>query len=155
MQIKNETPAVVAAQQSKQMTVLNHSIRPMLTVEQTDGAYYTFTCTTPPGEGIPLHYNEEGDAIAAIIDGEYSVVVGDRRYHALQGDVCFFPKGTPHSFQNIGTRASTTIWTVSPGKNFEQFFNALSKLPAGEPDPALMTRIFADNKMRIVAPAAV
>jgi quercetin dioxygenase-like cupin family protein len=155
MQSKNQTPAVVAAEQSKQITVLNHSITAMLTVQQTGGAYYTFTCVTPPGQGIPLHYNEEGDAIVAIVDGEYSVMIGDKRYHALKGDVCFFPKRVPHSFQNIGTKASTTIWTVTPGKNFEQFFNALSNLPAGDPDPAMMAKIFADNRMSIVAPAMV
>ena len=155
MQNENQTPAVVTVMQSKQITVLNHSITPMLTRRETGGAYYTFSCVTPPGMGIPLHYNEQGDAIVAIVDGEYSVMIGNKRYHALKGDICFFPKMVPHSFQNIGTKATTTIWTVTPGKNFEHFFNALSNLPAGEPDPAMMARIFADNGMKIVTPAMV
>jgi len=155
MQNKNQTAAVVAAQQSTPMTVLNHSITPMLTRQQTGGAYYTFTCVSPPGQGIPLHVNEQGDAIVAVVDGEYSVMIGDKRYHALKGDVCFFPKQVPHSFQNIGTKAGTTVWTISPGANFEHFFDTLSNLPAGEPDPAAIARIFAENGMSIVMPAMV
>ena len=150
MHSNNETPAMVSTQQGKQFNVMGHAITAMLFHKQTGGNYYAFKCVSPPGHGIPYHINEEGDAIAIIVDGEYSVMIGDKQFHALKGDFCFFPKGTPHSFQNTGTKAGTTTWTIAPGENFEQLFDSLRKLTAGEPDPEKVAKIFTDNKMRLL-----
>jgi mannose-6-phosphate isomerase-like protein (cupin superfamily) len=111
-----------------------------------------FECITPPGHGIPPHVHDREDEIISIIEGEYLVMIGDKRFHATKGDICFFPKHIPHSFQNTGTKAGTTLWTVIPGTNFEEFFEKLAELPAGEPDLEVVAKIFADYGMKIIVP---
>ena len=79
-------------------------------------------------------------------------MIGDKRYHAKPGDICFFPRNVPHSFQNIGTKSGITLWTVIPGANFEAFFDELGALPAGEPNLEVVAKIFADYGMKILVP---
>jgi quercetin dioxygenase-like cupin family protein len=152
MQSQNQIPTVATAGQGKKFNVLGHAITAILTRENTDGNYYVFECVTPPGLGIPPHVHDREDEIITIVDGEYSVMIGDKRFHAVQGDVCFFPRHVPHSFQNIGTKAGTTQWTVIPGGNFETFFEELGALPAGEPNLELVAKIFAAYGMQLLVP---
>lgn len=153
MQSNNEMPAMGTSAQGKQLNVLGHAITAMLFHKQTGENYYAFKCVSPPGLGIPYHLNGVGDAIVIIVEGEYSITIGDKRFAATNGDLCFFPKGTPHAFQNVGTKAGTTTWTMVPGENFEQFFESLSKLPAGDPDAAVVAKIFTDSELRQLAMA--
>lgn len=152
MQSKNQTATVATAHQGKKFNVLGHSITALLAKQNTDGNYYVFECITPPGHGIPPHVHDREDEIIAIVEGEYSVMIGDKRFHAMKGDICFFPKQISHSFQNIGTKAGTTLWTVIPGANFEEFFDKLAALPAGEPDLSVVAKIFAEYGMKILVP---
>lgn len=149
MQSNPHTATVTVAGKGRHLYVWSHSITEKLTGYNTGGNYYVFECTSPPGQGIPLQNNGHGDAIAAILEGEYSVVIGDKRFHALKGDVCFFPRKVDHSFQNIGTKAGITLWTITPGRNFETFFQELGQLPPINTDPALIAQIFADNGMTL------
>ncbi len=152
MQTNNQTATVATAGQGKKFNVLGHSITALLSKLNTDGNYYVFECITPPGHGIPPHVHDREDEIISIVEGEYSVVIGDKRFHAKKGDICYFPKHIPHSFQNIGTKAGITLWTVIPGANFEEFFDKLAALPAGEPDLEMVASIFAEYGMKILVP---
>ncbi len=152
MQTKNQTATVATSGQGKKFNVLGHSITSLLAKQNTDGNYYVFHCITPPGHGIPPHVHDREDEIITIVEGEYSVMIGDNRFHALKGDIFYFPKHIPHSFKNIGTKAGTTLWTVVPGGNFEEFFDQLGALPAGEPDLRIVAKIFSDYGMEILIP---
>jgi quercetin dioxygenase-like cupin family protein len=152
MQSKNQTATVVTTSQGKKFNVLGHAITALLAKQDTKGNYYVFECVTPPGHGIPLHVHDREDEIISVVDGEYSVIIGEKRYHAKKGDICFFPRHIPHTFQNIGTKVGTTLWTVIPGANFEDFFNKLEALPGGEPDFEIVAKIFADYGMKILIP---
>lgn len=152
MQSKNQIATVATAGQGKKFNVLGHSITALLAQQNTDGNYYVFECITPPGHGIPPHVHDREDEIISIVEGEYSVMIGDKRYHAKPGDICFFPRHVVHSFQNIGTKSGITLWTVIPGANFEAFFDELGALPAGEPNLEVVAKIFADYGMKILVP---
>jgi mannose-6-phosphate isomerase-like protein (cupin superfamily) len=152
MQSKNKTSTVSTAGQGKQLNALGHSITEMLGEKNTGGDYYVFECVSPPGQGFPLLRHQHEDKVVAIIEGEFSVMVGTKRFHALKGDVCFFPRQVSHSIQNIGTKAGTTLWTVVPGSGFEKFFNKLGKLPAGDPNPSTVAKIFADHGTSLLKP---
>jgi mannose-6-phosphate isomerase-like protein (cupin superfamily) len=149
MQSNHHTATVTVAGKGKHLNVFGHSITEKLTGHNTGGNYYVFECISPPGQGIPLQNNKQGDAIAAILEGEYSVVIGDKRFHVLKGDICFFPRKVDHSFQNIGTKAGITLWTINPGNNFEAFFKELGQLPPVNANPSLVAQIFADNSIKL------
>jgi mannose-6-phosphate isomerase-like protein (cupin superfamily) len=132
--------------------VLGHSITTLLEKKHSGGNYYVFECITPPGMGIPPHVHDREDEIISIVEGEFDIMLGDRQFKASAGDLCYFPKHIPHSFQNTGSRAGKTLWTVIPGANFEEFFENLGALPAGEPDLKMIAKIFSEYGMMILIP---
>src|SRR6185436_10926233 len=144
MKNANQKAAVVAAGQGKKFNVLGHSITAVLAKRNTDGNYYVFECITPPGHGIPPHVHEHEDELIYVVEGEFGIMLGDQQFIAKAGDEIYFPKHIPHAFQNTGSKAGKTLWTVVPGGNFEEFFDKLSALPPGEPDLKIVAGIFAE-----------
>jgi hypothetical protein len=87
-----------------------------------------------------------------VAEGEFGIMLGDKNFKANAGDEIYFPRHIPHAFQNTGSKAGKTIWTVVPGGNFEEFFDKLGALPVGEPNLQLVAEIFAAYGMKILMP---
>ena len=153
MQTTNQKATVAAAGQGKKFNVLGHSVTNVLAKQNTDGNYYVFEVVTPPGLGIPPHVHDREDELIYVVEGEFGIMLGDKQFSAKAGDEIFFPRHIPHAFQNIGSKAGKTLWTVVPGGNFEEFFEKLGALPAGEPDLKVVTEIFAAYGMKILVNA--
>ena len=153
MQTTKSIASVVQSTQGEKFNVLGHSIRTVLSKTETEGHYYLFECVSPPGHGIPPHVHDREDELIYVVEGEFGVMLGDKNFTAKAGDQIFFPKHIPHAFQNIGSKAGTTLWTVVPGGNFEEFFGKLSALPAGEPDLQKVAEIFAAYGMQVLVNA--
>ena len=145
-----QTATVAVAGQGKHINVLGHSVTVILSKQETGGNYYVFEVVTPPGLGIPPHVHDREDELIYVTEGEFGIMLGDKQFKANTGDEIFFPRNIPHAFQNIGSKAGKTIWTVVPGGNFEEFFEKLGALPAGEPDMQLVGEIFATYGMKIL-----
>lgn len=152
MQTAKSIATVVAAGQGKQFNVLGHAITAIIAKQNTDGNYYVFECVTPPGLGIPPHVHDREDELIYVLEGNFGIMLGDEQFEANPGDEIFFPKHVPHAFQNIGSKAGKTLWTVVPGGNFEKFFEQLGALPAGEPDLQKVAEIFATYGMELLIP---
>jgi quercetin dioxygenase-like cupin family protein len=145
------TPTIVAADQGRMFIVMGHSVTLKLSRKETEGNYYVMEIITPPGLGIPPHVHEREDELIHVLEGEFGIMLGEEQLVARAGDEIFFPRGIPHAFQNIGTRAGRTLWTVVPGGSFEEFFEELAALPANEePDLARVAAIFAKYGMMVL-----
>ena len=57
-------------------------------------------------------------------------------------------------FQNVGATPGKTLWTVTPGANFEPFFDELGALPPGPPDLAKVAAIFGRYNIDLLPPEA-
>jgi mannose-6-phosphate isomerase-like protein (cupin superfamily) len=55
------------------------------------------------------------------VKGEFKVKLGDRVMNAPAQSVMFVPRGTPHTFQNVGTAPGVLLVGVTPG-GFEKSF---------------------------------
>ena len=155
MQPTNQKATVASAGEGKKFNVLGHSITAILAKKNTEGNYYVFECITPPGQGIPPHVHDREDELIYVVDGEFGIMLGGKNFVAKAGDEIYFPKHVPHAFQNIGSKAGKTLWTVVPGGNFEEFFDQLGALPAGEPDLKKVAEIFTMYGMKILIPENV
>ena len=153
MQTANQKATIVAAKEGKKLNVLGHSITVKISKQESDGNYYVFEVVTPPGHGIPPHVHDREDELIYVAEGEFGIMLGDRQLTAKAGDEIFFPRHIPHAFQNTGSKAGKTLWTVVPGGNFEEFFEQLAALPGGEPDLQKVAEIFASYGMKILIPA--
>ena len=152
MQATNQKATVATNGQGRKFNVLGHSITNVLAKQNTDGNYYVFEVVTPPGHGIPPHVHDREDELIYVLEGEFGIMLGDKQFQAKSGDEIFFPRHIPHAFQNTGSKAGKTLWTVVPGGNFEEFFEKLEALPAGEPDLKIVAEIFAAYGMKILIP---
>src|SRR5260370_37198418 len=64
----------------------------------TDGAYGLLEVTVRAGEGSPWHVHPDEDEWFYVLEGEFTVYVGEKRLSLTPGSFAFGPKGGPHTF---------------------------------------------------------
>src|SRR5262249_2742150 len=64
----------------------------------TDGAYGLLEVTCRAGDGSPWHVHPDEDEWFYVLEGEFTVWVGDRKLSLPAGAFAFGPKGVPHTF---------------------------------------------------------
>lgn len=102
---------------------------------RTGGAFLLLEVLTEPGGGAPqAHVHSREDETLMLLEGEVTVTVGRARRTVRPGDVVFFPRGVPHSFQNTGAATSRGIGVVTPS-GLEGFFRELGAPKTGERRP--------------------
>jgi quercetin dioxygenase-like cupin family protein len=98
-----------------------------LASEDTGGAYSMVEETSPPQGGPPPHIHHNVDEALYVLEGEVEFLAGEQSIPASAGATVYIPRGTLHTFRNVGTAPSRILALISPG-GFEKFF-----LEAGEP----------------------
>jgi quercetin dioxygenase-like cupin family protein len=101
----------------------------------TGGAYAVFENVVPPGRGVPLHVHTREDETLYLLDGELEVVLGEKTEFAATGDFVNMPRGIPHRFRNVGSRAANLLLSFTPG-GLEQMFVDVGTPVAASPDKA-------------------
>jgi mannose-6-phosphate isomerase-like protein (cupin superfamily) len=119
----------------------------------TNGAFAVFEGHTLPLDGPPLHRHQDHDEWWYIVKGEYCFEVDGKEIYASEGATVFAPRGSRHTFQNIGAKPGWTITTVVPG-GLDLFFEDLERVaPRGTaPDPALLTPVFEKHRQELLGP---
>lgn len=117
------------------------------------GAYTVLEASTPPNGGPPLHVHHHQDEWWYILDGDFLFENDGIHIPAGPGDTVFSPRGTRHTFQNIGTVPGRTVVTAVPG-GLDLFFQELSAAvpPGTPPDPAVMLPIFHKYGVELLGP---
>jgi quercetin dioxygenase-like cupin family protein len=150
MKTTNAIPTVIAVGQGRPLNILGHTATVKVARRETEGNYYVFEVETPAGHGIPPHVHEREDEFIYVLEGEFEVMLGGELFQAKKGAQIFFPRHVPHAFTNVGTTPGTTLWTIVPGGNFEDFFEELNALPVGPPDMAVVAGIFGKYGMEVL-----
>ena len=127
--------------------------------EDTGGEYGLSEVVARKGDGSPWHTHPEEDEWFYVLDGEYTVYVGDARLSLTPGSFGFVPKGVPHTFiaETEGARALIGFQPFL----FEGFMREAGE-PAAErvlppplespPDMERLLPIAARNGMEILGP---
>ncbi|HET9825937.1 MAG TPA: cupin domain-containing protein [Chitinophagaceae bacterium] len=126
-------PKVVSSGQGVTFNILGHTVTTKLH-SWDDNGNYIFEMISPPGSGIPPHVHDLEDEVIYILEGEFDVMIGGESYKARTGDCLNFSRNIPHSYTNTALTDAKTLWFVSPGSSFEEFFTELSQYPPGPPD---------------------
>lgn len=118
-----------------------------LSAEETGGAYSMIEETSPPGGGPPPHLHANEDEAFCVLEGEVEFLLGEGTIPAVAGTCVHAPKGTLHTFKNVGTSPSRVLAVITPG-GFEGFFLEAgepategSSAPEGEPDVGRIVEI--------------
>jgi mannose-6-phosphate isomerase-like protein (cupin superfamily) len=133
--------------------VLGGDLTIKISSRDTNGAFAVFEGYTLPLEGPPLHRHRDHDEWWYIVEGEYKFEVDGEEIFASAGDTVFAPRGSRHTFQNVGEGRGRTIGTAVPG-GLDLFFEELEQVaPRGTaPDRAKLQPIFEKHGNELLGP---
>jgi quercetin dioxygenase-like cupin family protein len=127
VEVQNNATHVLPPGEGKSVWLVGTLITVKLESEDTGGAYSVVENTSPPESGPPPHIHHNVDETLYVLEGEVEFIAGEQTIPASVGAAVYVPKGTLHTFKNVGTSPSRVLAIISPG-GFEKFF-----LEAGEP----------------------
>jgi quercetin dioxygenase-like cupin family protein len=126
----------------------------------TDGRYGLIEIVVPKSAGSPWHVHPEEDEWFYVLDGEFTIYVGDTRLSLTAGSFAFGPKGVPHTFISETTGGARALVGFQPAQ-FEGFLREVG-VPApervlpppmeGHPDMARLAEIAKRNGFVILGP---
>ncbi len=119
--------------------------------EQTGGSLTALENVVAPGDGPPLHVHGEADESWYVLEGELRFRLDAEIASAPAGSFVFVPRGTPHSFRNVGAQPAKILVLFTPS-GMEQFFDRFAALPAGPVDPSAFGDLGRDAGMEVVGP---
>ena len=131
-------------------------ITPKVGSAESGGAFQLTEDELAPGGGPPLHVHAREDETFYVLEGEVTFFVcepGDARgttgkpVVAPRGSTLFGARGTAHTFRNRTDKPAKLLIIISPGANFEAFFQKIGVPGAagGEPTEAEMIQRLKDN----------
>ena len=144
--------------EGKSVWLVGDLITVKLQGEDTGGAYSLVEETSHPEGGPPPHIHHDVDETLYVLEGEVEFMAGDQTIPASPGAAVYNPRGTLHTFRNIGTSPSRVLAFLSPG-GFEKFFleagepaGEASSGPQGEPDIGRIVQIGQKYGLEIPPP---
>ena len=91
-----------------------------------------------PGAGSPPHACSGEDKLIYVLEGEFTILMGEDNHQASRDDLAIIGRGTTHRFLNAGSAAGKLLVLLTPGGH-ENFLKDLSStVQAHGKDPAKM-----------------
>jgi mannose-6-phosphate isomerase-like protein (cupin superfamily) len=87
----------------------------LATRDQTGEGLGLFRQTIAPKSGPAAHIHRAEDEFFYVVSGEFKFKLGDRVVSAPARSIVFVPRGTAHTFQNVGTEPGVLLVGVTPG----------------------------------------
>jgi mannose-6-phosphate isomerase-like protein (cupin superfamily) len=133
--------------------VVGDEVTIKISSRDTGGAFTVFEGRTRPLHGPPLHLHRDQDESWYILEGEYRFEVDGHEIYAGAGSTVFAPRGSRHTFQNIGATPGRVVTTVVPG-GLDIFFEELdAAAPRGTiPDMAKMLPLLEKHNLELLGP---
>jgi quercetin dioxygenase-like cupin family protein len=117
--------------EGRTIAVVGDVYRFLATGEDTEGKYAMWEAIVPPGGGPPPHVHSREQEGFYILEGEITVLVGDKRLVAGPGMFANMPVGSLHSFKNETDRPARMLISVAPAGLEQMFFEVGQAVPAG------------------------
>jgi mannose-6-phosphate isomerase-like protein (cupin superfamily) len=102
--------------------------------EDTGGAFTLFEEDVAPQTGAMPHLHHEEDQAFYVLEGEHEFVCDGRAFAAPAGSFVYVPRGTTHSYENVGTEPGRLLILSTPAGGTERLFLELGE-PATEGSP--------------------
>lgn len=95
------------------------------TGKETNGHYCIVELYATKEGSPPWHVHQREDEGFYVIDGELTISVGDKTYHAKNGDYLLAPKNIPHTYSVDSPGYARILMICSPA-GFEDLVRAMS-----------------------------
>ena len=112
--ITQAQPVLVPANAGTVFNVIGDQFTIKLAAQQTQGALTLLEIITPPGGGPPPHYHLNHDELFMVQEGRVSFFLQSRWTELGPGGVVFVPRGSVHTFRNVGDVPARQHGLVTP-----------------------------------------
>jgi mannose-6-phosphate isomerase-like protein (cupin superfamily) len=102
--------------------------------EDTGGAFTLFEEAVAPQDRALPHLHHEEDQAFYVLEGKLEFYCDDRTFTADVGSFVYVPRGTTHSYENLGTEPGRLLILSTPAGGTERIFFELGE-PAAEGSP--------------------
>jgi quercetin dioxygenase-like cupin family protein len=99
-----------------------------VTAEASGGSLKIEEWGLPSGEMIPPHTHAREDECSFVLEGEMMCYVGGEVVLAKQGSYVLKPRGVSHAFYNSGARTVRVMEILTPGSEFEGYFDEYEEI---------------------------
>ena len=125
----------------------------LATDSQTDQAFSLLrTQGEPPGFGPPMHVHHDAAEAFYVLEGDYEMLLEDRRELCPPGTFVFVPKGLAHTFRVVSRRPGKKLNIFAPAAMVGFFEELAAAEAAGGATPELVDAIGARHQMEVVGP---
>src|ERR1700686_3835984 len=115
-------PTLRKPTEGRTIAVVGDVYRFLATGEDTNGKYALWEPLVPPGGGPPPHVHSREEEGFYVLEGEITILVGDKRLVAGPGMFANMPVGSLHSFKNEGSQPARMLISVAPAGLEKMFF---------------------------------
>ncbi|NND31268.1 MAG: cupin domain-containing protein [Saprospiraceae bacterium] len=122
-----------------------------VSTRDTNNGLFIIEHTDHAKSGPPKHIHHEQDEWFYVLQGDYHLEIGDKKYVLAPGDSVFAPRKVPHVWAHVGEGQGKLIIGFQPAGMMESFLTELAKLK-GVPSTDSMRTLFAEHGMTIVGP---
>lgn len=152
MEFAGTDPIIVPAGEGKVLNVFGETITCKLYSEDTADAFSMYEVVTPPNGGPPLHQHLKEDETCFVLEGDYEVHCGNRRFKVGANMVFLLPRDVPHTYRNLSKTSSRMLVISAPG-GVEKFYEELSQAPPEViSDPARLKKLARRHHIEIMGP---
>jgi quercetin dioxygenase-like cupin family protein len=118
---------------------------------ETGGTMTVLETVVTPGDGPPLHVHVKDDEAVYVLEGEIDFRVGDELYENRVGSFVFIPRGTPHTFQNVGSDDARMLLIFTPS-GIERLFERAAAAGATSADDDAWAGAAQEAQTEMVGP---
>jgi mannose-6-phosphate isomerase-like protein (cupin superfamily) len=116
---------------------------------QTGGSFALVEHPLEPGTlGAPLHLHHNEDEYSYVLEGEVTVLVGERVIQATPGTLIAKPRGIFHTFLNAGSVPARVLEIIAPA-GLEGYFEEVAQLAAAGVPPEDPRRMMLAEKYNV------
>ena len=143
--------------EGRHLTVITDSVTIKAATAETGGAFALYETETPSAGGCPPHVQRYDDEVFFVIEGTYTVLIGEDQVELGPGGYAFIPRGTVHGYANLGSEPARMLILVTPGGIHEQFVDEVSDRAGRapwQPDMAKVLTVAPKYGVEFSTPAA-
>ncbi len=131
------------------------TIAVLASASETNGVLGATEVAGPSGSVPPLHVHHREDEAFYVLEGDYSVFIGDAVIKAAPGSWIWGPRAVPHGYQIHSERGRHLSLTMPGG--FEAFFEEAAAIATPSADPrneiGRLTAVAARYGVELLGPA--
>jgi len=110
--------------EGRTVQVVGDAYRLLAVGDDTDRRYMIMEATVPPGGGPPPHVHAREDEGFYVLEGEFAFEADGETVRAGAGTFLNLPKGSRHTFRNVGAAPGRMLILCAPA-GIEAFFAAV------------------------------